>query len=480
MPRRAPVRQPDELSRRIEFQLTNRTMPHSFEITRRTALRGLGTCIALPLLDAMLPTVSFAAPEATAGTAAAPLRLAFGYIPNGVNMADWTPAAEGAEFELPHILAPLQPFREYVNVLTGLTHKKAFANGDGGGDHARALATFLTGTQARKTHGADIRAGVSVDQIAAEKLGQFTRFPSLEIGCDAGQQSGNCDSGYSCAYSGNMAWKTESTPVAKEVNPKLVFERLFTSGRPGESAEARARRERYNKSVLDFALEDANRLKTRVGQTDRRKLDEYLTAVRELEQRIARADKGDEDAELAKGFSKPAGIPKDYGEHIRLMGDLLTLAFQADVTRVSTFVFANEGSNRSYPFIDVPEGHHDLSHHGKDAAKLEKIKKINRFHLEQFAYLVGKLRSVKEGEGCLLDNCLFLFGSGIADGDRHNHDDLPILLVGKGAGTVQSGRHIKYPNNTPMTNLFLTLLDKVGAKRDFLGDSTGRLSGLEA
>lgn len=451
-------------------------MPHSFEITRRTALRGLGTCIALPLLDAMLPTLSFGAGEA----ATAPLRVAFGYIPNGVNMADWTPSAEGPDFELPYILEPLQPFKEYVNVLTGLTHKKAFANGDGGGDHARALATFLTGTQARKTHGADIRAGVSVDQIAAEKLGQFTRFPSLEIGCDAGQQSGNCDSGYSCAYSGNMAWKTESTPVAKEVNPKLVFERLFTSGRPGESTEARAKRERYNKSVLDFALEDANRLKSRVGQTDQRKLDEYLTAVRELEQRIARADKGDDDAELARGFGKPAGIPKDYGEHIRLMGDLLTLAFQADVTRVSTFVFANEGSNRSYPFIDVPEGHHDLSHHGRDAAKLEKIKKINRFHLEQFAYVIGKLKSVKEGEGCLLDNCLFLFGSGIADGDRHNHDDLPIVLVGKGAGTVQPGRHIKYANNTPMTNLFLTLLDKIGVKRDFLGDSTGRLTGLEA
>jgi hypothetical protein len=454
-------------------------MPHSFEITRRTALRGLGTCIALPLLDAMLPSLSFAAPEG-AGAASAPLRLAFGYIPNGVNMADWTPAAEGTDFELPFILEPLAPFKEYVNVLTGLTHRKAFANGDGGGDHARALATFLTGTQARKTHGADIRAGVSVDQIAAEKLGQFTRFGSLEIGCDPGQQSGNCDSGYSCAYSGNMSWKTESTPVAKEVNPKLVFERLFTNGRPGESAEARAKRERYSKSVLDFALDDANRLSSRIGQSDKRKLDEYLSAVRELEQRIARADKGENDGELAGGFPRPTGIPKDYGEHIRLMGDLLALAFQTDVTRVSTFVFANEGSNRSYPFIDVPEGHHDLSHHGKDAAKLEKIRKINRFHLEQFAYLVGKLHATKEGEGRLLDNCLFLFGSGIGDGDRHNHDDLPIVLVGKGAGKVAAGRHIKYASNTPMTNLFLTLLDKVGVNRDFLGDSTGRLTGREA
>ncbi|MSR60191.1 MAG: DUF1552 domain-containing protein [Planctomycetaceae bacterium] len=457
-------------------------MSKTFEITRRTMLQGLGTAIALPLLDGMLPGLSLTGSvRAAANGAAAPLRMAFMYVPNGVHMQDWTPATEGAEFVLPATLEPLQSVKSDLCVLTGLTHKKAEANGDGGGDHARALTTFLTGTQAKKTHGADIRAGVSADQVAAGEIGRQTRFASLEIGCDGGAQSGNCDSGYSCAYSSNIAWKNETSPLVKENNPRLVFERLFTSGRPGESSQARAKRERYNKSVLDFVLDDAQRLRTRLGATDQRKLDEYLSAVRELERRIATAQKPSESGSAASPLGRPVpkGIPDDYGEHIRLMGDLMALAFQTDTTRISTCVIANEGSNRSYPFIEVPEGHHDLSHHGNDEKKHEKIKKINRFHIVQFAYLIEKLKAIPEGDGTLLDHCMIVYGSGIGDGNAHNHDNLPILLAGKGSGTIQSGRHVKFDNGTPLTNLFLSMLDRLNVRCDRLGDSTGRLKGLE-
>ncbi len=452
-------------------------MNHDWEITRRTALRGLGTALSLPLLNSMFPSLARAAAGPVGGAPVTPLRMAFIYVPNGKHMQDWTPATEGENFELPATLEPLHNVKNDFCVVTGLTQKTANANGDGPGDHARALASFLTGAQARKTHGADIRAGVSVDQVAANEVGRYTRFASLELGCDAGAQSGNCDSGYSCAYSSNISWKSESTPMAKEVNPKLAFERLFTNGRPGESAEARAKRDRYNMSVLDFVRDDAQSLRAKLGVTDQRKLDEYLTAVRELEVRIARADKGG-ISDAAASVTRPAGIPKDYGEHIRLMEDLMVLAFQGDVTRISTMVIANEGSNRSYSFIDVPEGHHDLSHHGSDKKKLEKIQKINRFHITQFAHLLERLKAIKEGEGTLLDNCMIVYGSGIGDGNAHNHDNLPILLAGGGAGTLKTGRHIKYENGTPLNNLYLEMLDRVGVKRDQLGDSTGRLPNL--
>ena len=446
-------------------------------ISRRTALRGLGTAIALPLFDSMVrPLATATAADSVA--AAGPLRMAFVYVPNGVHMQDWTPKTEGENFELPSTLEPLAPFKNDLCVLSGLTQRKAFANGDGGGDHARALASFLTGRQARKTAGADIRIGVSVDQVAATEIGRYTRFPSLELGCDAGQQSGNCDSGYSCAYSSNISWKSESTPMAKEVNPRVVFERLFTNGRPGESAEARAKRQRYNQSILDFVRDDAQSLRGKLGITDQRKFDEYLNAVRELEVRIARADAAAESESVA-GFTRPAGIPGDYAAHIRLMEDLMVLAFQGDVTRVSTMVIANEGSNRSYPFIEVPEGHHDLSHHGNDEKKHEKIKKINRFHITQFSHLLERLKGIKEGEGTLLDNCMIVYGSGIGDGNRHNHDDLPIVLAGRGAGTIKSGRHLVYPNNTPLNNLFLSMLDRMHVKCESLGDSSARLAKLD-
>jgi hypothetical protein len=405
------------------------------------------------------------------------MRLAFFYVPNGVHMQDWTPTSEGTDYALPHILEPLAGLKGEFSVLTGLTQSKANANGDGPGDHARALASFLTGCQAKKTHGADIRVGVSADQIAADQVGRHTRFPSLELGCDAGAQSGNCDSGYSCAYSSNIAWKSATQPLVKENNPRSVFDRLFTNGRPGETAEARARRERNQKSVLDFVRDDAQRLRTRLGANDQRKLDEYLGAVREIELRIAAASKPI-DLTAVSGQAVPAGIPNNYGEHIRLMGDLMILAFQTDVTRVSTFVLANEGSNKSYAFIEVPEGHHDLSHHGNDAAKHEKIKKINRFHIEQFAYVLGRLKSIPEGAGSLLDGCQIVYGSGIGDGNAHNHDNLPVLLAGRGAGTLTPGRHIKYENGTPLNNLYLSLLERMGVPAEHMGDSSGKLAGL--
>jgi hypothetical protein len=423
----------------------------------------------------MLPTYCIAG--TSVAKAAAPLRLAFIYVPNGVNLRGWEPTADGAAFALPPTLEPLSEFKDSFSVLSGLAHQKAFANGDGPGDHARAMATFLTGCQAKKTGGADIHIGVSVDQVAARTIGKDTRFPSLEIGCEEIKSSGSCDSGYSCAYSNNLSWRSESTPMSKEINPRLVFERLFGGKDQGETDENRLRRERYQKSILDFVAEDANTLKNRLGSNDQRKLDEYLTGIREIELRIQRAqpkiDVGDTQV------TKPLGIPHNYQEHLRLMADILTLAFRTDLTRISTFVFANDGSNRDYGLIGVPEGHHDLSHHGRDKKKLEKLQKINTFHITQLAYLLGKLKEVQEGDSTLLDNSLIVYGSGIGDGDRHNHDDLPILLLGGGRNTVKPGRHVRYKKGTPLTNLYLSMLDRVGADVDSFGDSDGRLPGLE-
>ncbi|MFM8283387.1 MAG: DUF1552 domain-containing protein [Planctomycetaceae bacterium] len=437
-------------------------------LSRRTVLRGLGTSLALPLLDCMRPASAFAS------GAAAPVRMAFLYVPNGVHMQDWTPAATGEDFPLSCILEPLADLRGKFSIHTGLAHDKAKANGDGPGDHARALATFLTGSQARKTAGADIRAGVSVDQLAAHHLGRRTRFPSLEIGTEGGGQSGSCDSGYSCVYSANIAWRSDTQSVPKESDPRLIFERLFADGRPGETAEARARREKHELSILDFVTDEAKSLERRVGGADKRKLDEYFSAVREVERRIeaARSDASG----TALGMARPDGVPESYQDHLRLLADLLVLAFQTDATRVSTFVFANEGSNRSYAFMGVPEGHHDLSHHGNDAAKQDKIRRINYFHVEQLAYLLRRLEAVQEGEGSLLDNSLLLYGSGIGDGNRHNHNDLPILLAGRAGGAVTQGRHVVHDTDTPLTNLFLGMLDSVGCHAERLGDSTGRIT----
>jgi hypothetical protein len=446
-------------------------MGRNLRISRRTALKGLGACIALPWLEAMTPRTVLGA----AAKEAVPLRMAFLYVPNGKNMAEWTPKEEGAGFALTPTLEPLKAFKDDFMVLSGLTADKARPHGDGPGDHARAMASFLTGRQARKTDGADIRVGISADQVAAEKVGHATRFASLEIGCEGGKNAGNCDSGYSCAYSSNLSWRGESLPMSKEINPKLVFDRLFSTMVPGDGNQAR--RDRYKQSVLDFVAEDAKALQSNLGANDQRKLDEYLTGVRELELRIAKAPPAVDLG--ATKLNRPTGVPKDYKDHVRLMADLLALAFQADLTRVATFVFANDGSNRSYKDdIGVGDGHHDLSHHGKKKEKLEKIQQINTFHISQLAYLLERLKAVKEGEGTLLDHCMIAYGSGIGDGDRHNHDDLPILLAGKGGGAFKPGRHIRYPKETPLTNLYVSMLDRMGAKVDSFGDSNGPLTGL--
>jgi hypothetical protein len=450
-------------------------MSRQSKISRRTALRGLGVSIALPMLEAMQPRLLHAG---SADPAAVPLRVAFAYVPNGVHMSDWTPRHDAVSvLDLPAILEPLRAVKDEILVLSGLTLNPARALGDGGGDHARAMASFLTGRHPRKTDGADLQAGISVDQLAAREIGSSTRFASLELGCEGGRNAGECDHGYSCAYQSNLSWRGDATPVAKQINPRLVFDRLIGAPPGGETGHDPARADRRSKSVLDFVGEDARRISKSLGAPDRRKLDEYLGGVRELERRIegSRPSVGAGGAKLAR----PLGIPADYREHLRLMADLLVLAFQCDLTRIATFVFANDGSNRSYPSLGVPDGHHDISHHGGDPSKQGRIGKINRFHVEQLAYLLEKLKSIPEGSGTLLDHCLIVYGSGISDGNAHAHDDLPILVAGRANGTVKTGRHVRYTRETPLTNLYVSILDRLAVAVSSFGDSTGRLAGLE-
>jgi hypothetical protein len=404
-------------------------------------------------------------------------RMAFFYVPNGVHLPDWIPKETGPQFALPATLQPLAPFKDDLLVLTGLAKQNAEALGDGPGDHARSLASFLTGTHALETDGAGIRVGISVDQLAAQKIGGQTRLPSLELGIKRGAQSGNCDSGYSCAYSSNISWRSANVPMAKEVNPRLVFDRLVAPAARQVSPADPVKRELYRKSILDLVRDDVRELRNRLGVNDRRKIDEYLTAVREIELRIGQTESAARSLP-ATGAIRPQGVPDDIGEHIRFMFDLVALAFQCDVIRICTFMYAYEGSTRSYPSINVPDGHHDLSHHGGDAKKHEKLKIINRFHIEQFAYLLGKLKSIKEGSGTLLDSAMIVYGSGISDGDRHNHDNLPILVCGKCGGTIKPGRHL-IVTPQPLDNLYLSMLDRMGTPVDRLGDSTGRSAKLD-
>jgi hypothetical protein len=444
-------------------------------ISRRAVLRGLGTAMALPFFEAMLPSRACAKSLGFAGSTP-PRRMLFLYVPNGANMAQWTPALEGAEFALPPILEPLAASKSELLVLSGLTNQHARANGDGPGDHARACAAFLTAAQPFKTDGAGIHLGVSVDQVAAHAIGNRTRFRSLEIGCDPGAQSGECDSGYSCAYTSNLSWSTPQTPMAKETDPRLVFDRLFLDEDAEDSAENRARRARERKSILDFVREDAASLNKKLGATDRRKLDEYLTSVRELERRIDLIARGSDAP--ASGGERPRGKPASYADHVRLMSDLVVLAFRCDVTRIATFMLANEASTRSYAFIGAPEGHHELSHHGGDEAKLEKVAKINRFHVGELAHLLEQMKEIDEGGVSLLHQSMVVYGSGISDGNRHNHDELPILLAGRGGGTIASGRHVRVAKETPIANLYLSLLDRMEVPTAAIGDSTGRLESL--
>lgn len=459
-------------------------MSAKWQVHRRTFLRGLGAAVALPMLDVMAPSpasVARAAGAATGGVATGaaagfPKRMAFVYVPNGVTLPHWTPASVGADYELPRILQPLAAHRNDFNILSGLAQSQGMALGDGAGDHARASASFLTGAHARKTSGRDIRAGVSVDQMAAEQIGRDTVLPSLELSCDLGRRVGACDSGYSCAYQYNLAWRSETMPVMPEVDPKQVFERLFGDVTGGvDSATARSRRAMFQRSILDFVADDASRLQSRLGKTDQRKLDEYLTAVREIEKRVELAEKT--APRLPDGVRPPHAFA-GFEEHVRLMFDMLVLAFQTDSTRISTFILSHEGSNRAYGEIGVNDGHHDLSHHFNDPGNIEKVTRINEFHARQFAYFLDKMKSVTEGDGTLLDNSMIVYGSGLGDGNRHNHDNLPILLAGRGGGTVTPGRHIKADNRTPLNNLFLSMLDRIGAKTDRFGDSTGRFDAI--
>jgi hypothetical protein len=436
-------------------------------LSRRTVLRGLGATVALPWLDAMTP--AFASPGR-------PIRLAFTYIPNGVTLADWTPKGEGREFELSRILKPLEPYRDDMLVLSGLAAENAKALGDGPGDHARAGACFLTGVHPRKTAGADIQNGVSVDQIAAQAVGTETRLPSLELGCEESRTVGNCDSGYSCAYTNSISWRSPTTPMPPETNPRSAFERLFGIEDVPLSPEDRARRAQRRKSILDLVGDRTRQLVMGLGPSDRRKMDEYLYAIREIERRLERAEK--DGVEVPPGVEKPSGIPATFAEYVKLMFDMQVVAFQADLTRVATMMIGREGSLQAYPEIGVPDSHHPLTHHRGNPEFVEKVTRINAYHAELFAHFVEKLKATPDGDGTLLDHSMVVYGSAISDGDRHTHEDLPVLLVGRGAGRLKPGRHVAYPRDTPLTNLYLTLLDGMGVRPESIGDSNGKLAHL--
>lgn len=434
-------------------------------LPRRTFLRGAGVTLGLPLLEAMIPARLSAAPEK-------PVRLMVVYAPTGKIMNQWTPKEEGSTFEFTRILKPLERHREDVLVISGLAANNGRALGDGAGDHARAASSYLTGAHPKKTEGADIRCGISMDQIAAARLAAHTRFPSLEITCEDSRQAGSCDS-YSCVYQ-SIAWKSETQPLPPEMNPRNVFERLFGEASNGATAAERAEKRAVRRSVLDLAFRDAERLKVSLGPTDRRKIDEYLTSVREIEMRIERA--GRESAELPKGLQAPSGIPTSYREHARLLLDLSLLAFQTDSTRVITFMLAREGGLRTYPEAGVPEAHHSITHHRNVPGEIEKVAKVNTFHVEQFAYFVDKLKAAADGEGSLLDHTVTLYGSPLGDPNVHDHGNLPTVVVGRGRGKVKPGRHVRFPKETPVSNLHVSLLDLMGVPVDRVGDSNGPLS----
>ena len=448
------------------MMITKKSLP------RRTFLRGLGTTLALPLLDAMVPAFA-----ATRNSAAKPAcRMGFVYVPNGIIMKHWTPATEGAGFELTPILKPLAALQERVLVLSGLAHVNGRPLGDGPGDHARAGATFLTGVHPKKTEGHDIHAGISVDQIAARELGKRTQLASLEMSLEAPGLLGNCDSGYSCAYTNTISWRTPTAPMPMEVNPRAVFERLFGDGESTDPA-ARAARVKEDRSILDSVREDVARLEPSLDRRDRSKLVDYLDSIRDLERRIRLAEQQSAEVELPV-IQRPMGVPASFEEHAKLMFDLQVIAFQADLTRIVSFMLAREGSNRTYRAIGVPDPHHGISHHQNDAEKIAKLAKINTHHIEMFAYFLEKLRSTPDGDGSLLDHSMIVYGSSLSDGNMHTHEDLPVLLAGGGASQIRGGRHLRYPRETPMTNLFLTMLDRMGVPVEKVGDSTGKVEHL--
>jgi len=438
-------------------------------LPRRTFLKGVGITVALPMLEAMTPAFASAAESSKA-----PMRMVFGYVPNGIEMKAWTPQGVGRDFEFTRILRPLEPFREDLLVLSGLAHRTGASKE--AGDHARAGGTYLTGVHPKRTAGADIEVGISVDQLAAQALGAKTRLPSLELGCEATRMVGSCDAGYSCAYQNSLAWRTPSTPMPPDINPRSVFERLYGSLESSLDEKAQAALNEDRRSVLDYVNERSRKLVSTLGRSDRRKMDEYLTAIREIEKRIQHIES--ENRQLTPEMDKPTGIPNDFIDHVRLMHDLLVVALQSDITRISTLLYSREGSNRAYPSLGFTDGHHPITHHRYIPDLVEKVTKINCYHLEQFTYLIKKLKSIQEGDGTLLDHCMIVYGSSLSDGNRHSHEDLPVIVLGRGNGKLKTGRHIVYDDKPPMTNLFLTLLDKMGVASEKLGDSTGKLAQL--
>jgi hypothetical protein len=455
-------------------------MNYKHSPNRRQFLRGIGACIALPALESISPDLRARPIGSQPGLtpAGVPIRMAFVCFPNGAHQANWFPGGGGVGFNLGETMRPLLPLQRSIQVLGGLDHKNASPGHDGGGDHARGNATFLTGARARKTDSADIKLGVSVDQVVAQQRGHLTRFPSLELSCDSVRKSGNCDGGYSCAYQYNLSWASSSLPVAPETNPRLVFERLFGVGTSAQREANFLRRQQTQRSLLDIVLDDTRSLQRRLGSEDKAKLDEYLTGLREVEERIERAasfgalpDPGE--------MASPAGIPDEHSAHIEMMYDLLALAFQTDSTRISTLLLAHDGSNRSFPEIGVPDGHHDCSHHGNRPARLGKIAKIDLFYMQHFARFLSKLDEMKDIDGSsILQNSMIVYGSGNADGNRHTHDNLPVILAGGGGGTLTPGRYARM-GGRPMSDLFLSMADRMGATGvDRIGDSVSRIADI--
>jgi hypothetical protein len=404
-----------------------------------------------------------------------PIRTAFIYFPNGANQPCWWPTGEGKNFELNSTMKPLEPLKKKIQVLGGLDNLSANAGKDGGGDHARASSTFLTGVRIKKTSGADIRAGVSIDQFAAQKIGHLTRFPSLELTCDGVRKSGSCDTGYSCAYDWNMSWRTPNTPMAPEPNPRMVFERLFGSGSPGQRKRNFAERQHRQKSILDAVLDDARDLRSDLTSRDLAKMDEYLTSVREIEARVQQCERLGESPDPA--VETPAGIPKDHREHVRLMFDMISLAFRTDSTRIATLILAHDGSNRAFPEIGISEGHHSLSHHRGKKENLEKVAQIDLFYMAEYARFLQGLNEAREHDGTsVLDNSMIVYGCGNCDGNRHNHDNLPLILAGGGGGTLTSGRYVRH-RSRPLSNLYVSMAERLGIHDlKMFGDSTGSLS----
>ncbi len=440
-------------------------------LSRRTILKGMGAAIGLPFLEAMTPAFArsvLAGPEA-------PVRLAWFYVPNGIDMRNWTPAAEGTLGTLPGILAPFEPVKKDILILSNLTTHWGRPLQAGAGDHGRALGSYMTGVEVYKTAGADLKLGISADQIAATAVGHKTRLPSLEVGLEEARQAGNCDSGYSCAYAYNLSWKTENQPLPPISDPRLLFERLFGAD-VVEAPAARARRLAMRQSILDDVLENTNKLQSTLGGTDRRKVDEYLTSLREVERQVARA--ATEGLVIDPGMEKPFGVPAEFPDYFRLMTDMMILAFKADVTRISTMIVGREGSVRAYPEIGVADGHHPLTHHQNNMEMLAKVRQINELHTRLFAEFLIKMKNTKEGDSNLLDQSLIVYGSGLSDGNVHTHDQLPTMLAGNGGGFVTPGRHIIYQRETPVTNLFATMVERVGVRPEHVGDSTGRLADL--